>query len=138
MIRKPAWVEKTACFAFLVLVWLVFLPNSFYIITDLFHLEDKENVLLWFDLALIFSFALNGLLLGVASIRQMEMMLQCKWQQLEEWQFVFPMMLLNAVGIYIGRYLRYNSWDVVTNPFSLAEDLFCPVLRPFATALIRA
>ena len=131
MIRKPSWVENTACFAVLVLVWLVFLPNSFYIITDLFHLEDRKIVPLWFDLALIFSFAWNGLLLGVSSIRQMETMLRCKWQQLEDWQFVYPMMLLNAVGIYIGRYLRYNSWDVVTDPFSLAEDLLYLVAHPF-------
>ena len=131
MIRKPAWMEKTGRFAVLVLVWLVFLPNSFYIITDLFHLEDRKIVPLWFDLALIFSLAWNGLLLGVVSIRQMETMLRSIWQQLKEWQFVYPMMLLNAVGIYIGRYLRYNSWDVVTDPFSLAEDLLYLAIHPF-------
>lgn len=109
-IRNPDWVERNGRFILLFIAWLLFLPNSFYIITDLFHLEERKLVPLWFDLALIFSFAWNGILLGIASIRQMERILMCKWPGLREWQFVYPMMLLNALGIYIGRYLRYNSW----------------------------
>lgn len=129
-IRRPAWIERNDRFILLFIAWLLFLPNSFYIITDLFHLEDRKVVPLWFDLALIFSFAWNGILLGIASIRQMEKMLMCKWPQLQEWQFVYPMMLLNALGIYIGRYLRYNSWDVITDPFQLTEDVLYLFVHP--------
>jgi uncharacterized membrane protein len=116
-------------------VWLLFLPNSFYIITDLFHLQLREGVPYWFDLALIFSFAWNGILLGAASIRQMEKMLSVKWTAIREWQFVYPLMLLNALGIYIGRYLRYNSWDVVANPFQLTEDVFYLLVHPVRNRL---
>lgn len=129
-IRSPAWIERHSRFAVLFTVWLLFLPNSFYLITDLFHLEDRKTAPLWFDLALIFSFAWNGILLGVASIRQMETMLRCKWPRFKEWQFVYPMMGLNALGVYIGRYLRYNSWDVVSDPFDLAEDILYLLVHP--------
>ena len=59
-------------FLLYVLVWLIFIPNSFYIITDLFHLDMNEEVPLWYDLALLLSFAWSGILFGILSVRQME------------------------------------------------------------------
>lgn len=129
-VRRLSWIEKRGKFALLFAVWLLFLPNSFYIITDLFHLEMNHRVPLWFDLALIFSFAWNGILLGVVSIRQMEKMVQLNFPAVREWQFVYPLMLLNAFGVYIGRYLRYNSWDVIANPFQLTQDIVYLLLHP--------
>lgn len=123
-------IQSRLKFAFLFFAWLVFLPNSFYIITDLFHLEINRHVPLWFDLALIFSFAWNGILLGVISIRQMEKIVRTNFRSIQEWQFVYPLMLLNAFGVYIGRYLRYNSWDVIANPFQLTEDIFYLLFHP--------
>lgn len=125
-----SWIEKRWKFALLFAAWLLFLPNSFYIITDLFHLEINTHVPLWFDLALIFSFAWNGILLGVVSIRQMEKMVQLNFPTVREWQFVYPLMLLNAFGVYIGRYLRYNTWDVLANPFQLTSDIFYLLFHP--------
>ncbi|RYF87226.1 MAG: DUF1361 domain-containing protein [Chitinophagaceae bacterium] len=129
-IRRPACIESKTKFFAVFVAWLLFLPNSFYIITDLFHLEISYRIPLWFDLALIFSFAWNGILLGVVSIWQMEKMLQLHFPSMREWQFVYPLMLLNAFGVYIGRYLRYNSWDVIANPFQLTEDIFYLLIHP--------
>lgn len=129
-IRHPQWIEQRWKFAFVFVSWLLFLPNSFYIITDLFHLEISQHIPLWFDLALIFSFAWNGILLGVVSVRQMEKMTQLHFPSMAEWQFIYPLMLLNAFGIYIGRYLRYNSWDVIANPFQLTEDIVYLLIYP--------
>jgi uncharacterized membrane protein len=105
-------------------VWLLFLPNTFYILTDLFHLHDSRHSLspAWFDLALIFSCAWNGLLLGVLSMRQMEKIFHFP---------AAPIMALNALGIYVGRYLRYNSWDIVSNPFRLTADIVTMIIHPF-------
>jgi uncharacterized membrane protein len=107
-------------------VWLLFLPNTFYILTDLYHLHDRRSSLSpeWFDLALIFSAAWNGLLLGVLSIRQMGKLYYIP---------IAPIMALNALGIYIGRYLRYNSWDIITNPFQLSADILYMIIHPFRT-----
>jgi uncharacterized membrane protein len=129
-IRTPAWIETKWKFAVVFVSWLLFLPNSFYIITDLFHLEISHHIPLWFDLALIFSFAWNGILLGVVSVRQMEKMLQLHFPSVREWQFIYPLMLMNAFGIYIGRYLRYNSWDVIANPFQLLQDIIYLLIHP--------
>lgn len=129
-VRRPALIEKRWAFLLLAAAWLVFLPNSFYIITDLFHLQLAERIPLWFDLALIFSFAWNGILLGAVSVRQMEKMVACHFPAVREWQFVYPLMLLNAFGVYIGRYLRYNSWDVVADPFQLTKDIAYLVVHP--------
>jgi uncharacterized membrane protein len=126
---RPHWIKNKWKFSLTITIWLLFIPNSFYIITDLFHLEERSVIPLWFDLALIFSFAWNGLLLGVLSVRQMEKIWEAKWQWSEVF-FIYPIMFLNALGIYIGRYLRYNSWDVISNPLGLSEDIVYLIIHP--------
>ena len=127
------------------LIWLLFFPNAFYILTDMFHLHDSRNpkVPEWFDLAMIFSFAWNGLLLGVLSLRQMERLLEDKRLTSAIFGsrmqvplpyptaiFVYPVIGLSALGVYTGRYLRYNSWDIITDPFQLMEDIVAMIIHP--------
>ena len=131
LLLKPAWIESKWKFGLLFTIWLLFVPNSFYILTDLFHLYDSDAVPRWFDLMLIFSFAWNAMLLGILSVRQMEKIIHARWQIKSEWFFVYPVMWLNAEGVYIGRYLRYNSWDVISNPFRLMADIMHMILHPF-------
>jgi uncharacterized membrane protein len=127
--HHPKW-RTGKRFAFLFAVWLLFIPNSFYIITDLFHLGPYYTVPVWFDLVMILSFAWNGLLLGILSVRQMEKMMQAYLPGKHELLFIFPIMWLNAWGIYIGRYLRFNSWDIITNPFALVADIIDMLAHP--------
>lgn len=129
---KPGGHTGRRRFVVLCLVWLLFIPNSFYILTDLFHLIDCRNprVPAWFDLSLIFSFAWNGLLLGVLSVRQMEKLVEpmssARWARF----FVYLVMALNALGVYAGRYLRLNSWDILTNPLRLTMDMGDLMVHP--------
>jgi uncharacterized membrane protein len=111
--------------------WLLFIPNSFYILTDLFHLEDFPSAPKWFDLLLLLSFAWNGLLFGISSLRKMEVILHKVSGKRFSLFIVFTVMWLNAFGIYIGRFLRYNSWDVITQPFSLFREMLEVLLHPF-------
>lgn len=113
-------------------IWLLFIPNSFYILTDLFHLIDCRNprVPAWFDLSLIFSFAWNGLLLGVLSVRQMEKLARPIIGTYWGGFFVYLVMGLSALGVYAGRYLRFNSWDILTNPFQLTLDMTLLIIHP--------
>lgn len=127
---RPAWIKSKWKLAVAFIVWLLFVPNSFYILTDLFHLYDSRALPRWYDLLLIVSFAWNALLMGILSVRHMEKIIETMWRYRYDWLFVYPVMWLNALGVYIGRYLRYNSWDVVSNPFELMGDIIHMTLHP--------
>jgi uncharacterized membrane protein len=113
-----------------VFVWTLFIPNSFYLLTDLFHLDMNYGVPLWFDLALLLSFAWTGLLLGLLSVRQMELVLARYLGRRSHLFFILPVMALNGLGVYVGRYLRFNSWDVLSRPFQLVQDVCDLVIHP--------
>ena len=123
--RKNRWLLLSVFFA-----WILFIPNTFYILTDLFHLGETGAAPLWYDLLLILSFAWNGMLMGILSVRQMEKIFQEKFRTGNEFVFLYPVMWLNALGVYIGRYLRFNSWDIVTSPFRLVTDILDLLLHP--------
>lgn len=128
--KRPAIQARKIQFAAISFVWLLFIPNSFYILTDLFHLGEHNNVPIWFDLALIISFAWVGLLMGILSVRQMEKMVQRFLPGKHELLFIYPIMWLNALGVYIGRYPRFNSWDIITNPFGLTAYILRMLWHP--------
>jgi uncharacterized membrane protein len=129
MSRQEVQLSKTH-FLFFSIIWLLFIPNAFYIMTDLFHLGSGTEVPLWFDLALLLSFAWSGLLFGIISVRQMEKHFEKIFDKKFDLLFILPVMTMNALGIYIGRYLRFNSWDVITNPLDLASEVIYLFLHP--------
>ena len=110
--------------------WLMFFPNSPYILTDLFHLPIGTAVPMWFDLILILSFAWNGLLLGYASLFEIQRFLKERLSQNAVNCFIAGLMTLCGFGIYLGRYPRYNSWEIITNPVGLFSDIFNMILHP--------
>lgn len=125
---------KAAGLFLLLACWLVFFPNAPYILTDFFHLRQRPDVPLWFDLMVILSAAWNGLILGLLSLLDMQHIITKRFSKLTGWLFVTVSLFLCGFGIYIGRYLRWNSWDIVTNPVALGYDLIeriaDPVLHP--------
>ena len=132
--RRPA-INKIRFLLFF-LLWLLFIPNAFYILTDLYHLKDGRRdprVPGWFDLALIVSFAWNGLALGILSVRQMEKIIRSHIVRIPEALFIFPLMWLNALGVYIGRYKRLNSWDLLANPFAVIRGIVGLLIHPLAS-----
>lgn len=130
-IDRPMLIDKKFLFIPLALLWLVFIPNTFYMITDLFHLNEPHAMPLWFDTLLIVSFSWNGLLLGIISVQQMESVMRIFLGKYTAAIFLYPVFFLNALGVFIGRFLRYNSWDVITDPLGLVKDIVLLVLHPF-------
>ena len=112
--------------------WLAFFPNAPYMITDLFHFTSKPPVPLWFDLMLVTSAAWNGLLLGIISLMQVERFLTVHLKPVWAKWVVPASCILCGYGVYIGRFLRFNSWDVLTNPFSLVSTMGHHVFQPRA------
>jgi uncharacterized membrane protein len=108
----------------IILIWLLFLPNSFYIITDFVHLSLSNSYTFWYDLLLISSYASLGFLLGIISLQDFENSLSKKFNSSVSSILLFVISILSGFGIYLGRILRYNSWDILKNPIDLFTDLF--------------
>jgi len=113
-----------------VFVWLLFYPNAPYILTDLFHLEDKHGIPIWFDLVLIFSFVWNGLILALLSLQDMQTAISARTNKKIGWIFTVAAVVLSSFGIYLGRYLRWNSWDIISNPLNLITDIAKIIINP--------
>ena len=112
------------------LTWLLFLPNSPYIITDLVHLHNRHEGLIWFDLFLVFVFAINGLILGLLSLLDMAALITERYGKSAAAYSIFKVCLLSGFGIYLGRFLRFNSWDVVTKPKVLLVEIMQSLQEP--------
>ncbi|WP_417195941.1 DUF1361 domain-containing protein [Bizionia sp.] len=112
------------------IIWLLFLPNAPYIITDLLHLKISSNNLLWLDVLIVTSFAYNGLILFFLSLFDMRKLL-LKHVRKSIVTYSFPIIfLLTGFGIYLGRFLRYNSWEILNKPFHLLDDCLNILLQP--------
>jgi uncharacterized membrane protein len=131
MSRNISIIENKIKLVAALALWLLFIPNSFYIITDLFHLIHVRSAPKWFDLLLIFSFAWNGILFGIISLRRVELIVSIMKGKSFSIFMVLAVMWLSAFGIYIGRFLRFNSWDVITDPFSLLAEITNMIIHPF-------
>lgn len=112
------------------ITWLLFLPNSPYIITDLVHLHNQNSSLKWFDLFLVFVYAVNGLVLGLLSLLDMSNLIKERYGKTAASYIIFKVCLLSGFGIYLGRFLRFNSWDVATKPKLMFFEIIQNVRDP--------
>lgn len=112
-------------------LWLLFFPNAPYIITDLLHLKPKQNIPLWYDAFLIFIFAWNGLLFGLSSLYLMQQLMEQQFSKIHAWSFAVIALALCSIGIFIGRFLRWNSWDVLYDPLGIVKDTYQSYASPF-------
>jgi len=110
--------------------WLAFLPNAPYILTDLQHIRLSTLQSVWFDVLLILSFAINGLIVGFASLRTMQGLLQKHFSKKTTNLITYLTLLLCGFGIYMGRILRWNSWDLIQNPMDVLGDIFQRIIFP--------
>ncbi len=120
-------------------MWLLFFPNALYIITDLVHLQHNTSVPKWFDAVLLFSCSAVGLLMAFVSLYRVEIFLTTVLtKRVLRFTTIF-LLFLGSFGVYLGRFLRWNSWDIISNPLNLfstiAERLVFPFdhLRTWAT-----
>jgi uncharacterized membrane protein len=107
--------------------WLIFFPNAPYIFTDLIHLKTNLKLELytrfWVDMALILMCAFTGLMIGFVSLYLMQAIVRQKYGRVAGWMFIAAITGLSSFGICIGRFLRFNSWDVLVKPATLARGI---------------
>lgn len=103
--------------------WLMLLPNAPYIITDFVHLQKETNIPVWYDVLLLISFTASGLLFGLASMKDMHSIVTARSGSRRAWLVTGVTCLLCGFGIYVGRFLRYNSWDILHKPLVLCADI---------------
>jgi uncharacterized membrane protein len=105
-------------------VWLLFFPNAPYIVTDLTHLRTFDGAPIWFDTVLACAAAWNGLALGFISLYLMQSVVRRRFGPLNGWFFALAVLAVSSFGIYLGRFERWNSWDLVTRPDALLADVW--------------
>lgn len=113
----------------LILLWLLFFPNAPYILTDLIHLGYGGGVPLWYDLVLILSFSFAGLFFAFVSLRNIEALLAISSRVLRT-AVSIALIYLSCFGIYLGRFLRWNSWDLFNNMQDLFLDIVDRIANP--------
>jgi len=144
--RRPS---RKASRAVLLVAWVLFLPNAPYLLTEFLHLNSHHAprnmriipllhvprngaVPLWYDAFMILLFAWNGLLLGVLSLRMVQDIARQRVGAAWGWAGTMSLLLLSAFGVTLGRFERFNSWDVLSRPGLLASDIASRVFRPLA------
>jgi len=114
------------------LLWLLFFPNAPYIVTDFKYLADMTGKTFLFEGLLIGTAASTGLLLGFMSLYLIQAIVRRAAGARYAWLFVFVALGLSSVGVYLGRVLRWNSWDVFVRPGSLLGELAGALIDPLA------
>lgn len=126
--RFIVWLGVISCTT----IWLLFLPNAPYLLTDLIHLQVENNSIYWYDLLMLLWYAWTGFLLGIASLYLMQQVVVSSFGKVIGWLFVVVTLSLASYGVYLGRFLRWNSWDILRNPLALFTDIYLQFRHPIA------
>jgi uncharacterized membrane protein len=127
--RKLLFIVVPIC----ALVWLAFFPNAPYILTDFQHLStNSSNAPLWYDVLMLIWFAWTGLFLGVVSLYLMQEIVTRTFGRATGWVFTLVVTVLSSIGIFLGRFYRWNSWDILGDPLPIAHDIMGWLRHPFA------
>jgi len=120
-------------------LWLIFFPNAPYILTDFQHLSySGAEIPVWYDVLLLVWFSFTGLFLGMVSLFLMHEIVRREFGRWIGWGFVVAVAGLTSVGVYVGRFLRWNSWDIFGDLNGIARFSFYYILHPTTRSLIFA
>ncbi len=120
--KMPFRSMKMLTVLFMLSLWLLFFPNAPYILTDLLHLHRREMVPHWFDVMLFITFAWTGLMLGYASLFEVQRFLNDYFDKKIAWCVISIAIFLGGFGVFMGRFQRWNSWDIVHQPFKIIRQ----------------
>ena len=124
---RPSWWWAMIVPAVL---WVIFLPNALYIVTDLNHLRNQATLPVWYDAGFLSIAAWTGLFLAVGSLYTMQKIVHSYVGKITGWIFSFIIIGSSGFGVYIGRFLRWNSWDILNEPLKILSDSLPPLTNP--------
>lgn len=127
-LKKKQWNDLSNII--LGILWLIFLPNAWYVLTDYVHVAPTGQINLLFDIVLITSLTTAGFAAGFTSLMMVHKQLLKKLSFELSALAVAAILLLSSFAIYLGRDLRWSSWDVVANPDGIALDVSDRFLHP--------
>lgn len=127
-LRRGAWRSWRGIL--LSVLWLGFLPNSFYLVSDFIHLKSTGEVSVLFDAVLFMSFAWNGLLLGFTSVLIMHSQFLKRLPSKLVSSIIAAIFVLCSFAIYLGRFLQWNTWDIILNPGGILFDISNRLVKP--------
>ena len=116
----------------LAVLWLLFFPNAPYVLTDFIHLSANAPAPLWYDALMLSAFAWTALLLGFASLYLMHALARSVVGEVWSWVGVACALGLASFGVYLGRFVRFNSWDALVRPNEVARVIANDLENPFA------
>ncbi|HUB94133.1 MAG TPA: DUF1361 domain-containing protein [Verrucomicrobiae bacterium] len=114
----------------LTLLWLLMLPNSFYMISDFLHVQEVVGAGLLYDVVMFTSCIFTGVFLGFSSLYLVHLELRKRVAARSADVCVAVILFLCSYAIYLGRDLRWNSWDVLTNPAGILFDVSDHLIHP--------
>ena len=116
--QKAKWKQL-----FLFASWLLFFPNALYIVTDLIHIDDNQEIPVWYDAVLLFASSFIGIMMAFVSLRKVEFFLRCVFSKRVVAALVPFILFVASFGVYLGRFERWNSWDVIKDPMALGLNI---------------
>ncbi|HET9722133.1 MAG TPA: DUF1361 domain-containing protein [Candidatus Saccharimonadales bacterium] len=111
-------------------LWLVFLPNTWYVLTDFIHVYPNGEISQLYDIVLMSLLAFCGFILGFVSLYSLHRQLLRRLDPLRSYWLIQTVILLCSFAIYVGRDLRWNSWDVIANPGGLVLNISDQIADP--------
>lgn len=113
-------------------LWLLFLPNAFYIVTDFIHLTNHPSIPIWYDAGLLAITSWTGIFLAVTSLYTIQRIIRDYLGNLFSWGFSLLVIGLNGYGVYLGRFLRWNSWDMMFDARGILSDSYAMLRNPMS------
>jgi uncharacterized membrane protein len=124
-------IRNIIAFILLVIIWLAFFPNAPYVLTDIIHIGVRRSVPIWFDLIMLLSYGFAGILYGFISLKMIENHAALIYKLKYSWIISVILIYISCFGVYLGRFLRWNSWDLFTNLDDVMKDVIQRVANPF-------
>ncbi len=136
---KKYGIRKYIYLSALGFLWLIFYPNAPYVVTDIIHLSNynyyggynfNSSFIIWYDFILVMLFVFISYILGHISLFIIHKIIEKKYNRVLGWIFVSTVSILSGFAIYLGRFLRFNSWEIITNPVSLLGEILADLNIP--------